>query len=132
MKETYENLLQDNSDKVIIIKSGIFYSVVNGDAYLFNYLFNYKVINKDFNFDIVSFPVNSILKVKRILNEKNIGYLINAAQNEVEIGDSFSYNSLLQIGYRHYYKVKMLNTLLKNVKKIDEKELLEFYEKWKI
>lgn len=132
MKEIYEKLFLENSDRVIIIKNGLFYNVANGDAYIFNYLFDYKVVNKDFNFDVASFPTNSLVKVKKALKERNIGYILVNGINEVEIGDTVSYNTLLSIGYRHYYKVRMLNNLLKNIKKIDEKELLEFYEKWKI
>ena len=51
---------------ITIRKEGLFYSVFDDDALIFNYLFGYKIINNR-----CGFPENAFNKVVNILYEKN-------------------------------------------------------------
>lgn len=50
---------------VVFRKVGGFYHVFDGDSYILNYLFNYKIVGNR-----VGFPINSINKVINILEDK--------------------------------------------------------------
>lgn len=58
-------------DKILIRKSGGFYSVYDDDCYILNYFFGYKI--KD---DRVGFPITSINKIINILEDNHISYEI--------------------------------------------------------
>lgn len=41
------NTIQYNKDYLLIFKNGKFYNVYNDDAFIFHYLFNYKILKDD-------------------------------------------------------------------------------------
>ena len=60
-----------NKNYVLIRKSGKFYNVFDDDAYIFNYLFNYNIINYK-----VGFPESAYKKVINKLEECSINYIV--------------------------------------------------------
>ncbi len=60
---------------VVIVKIGNFYNVYSKDAYIFSYLFKYK-IKENYGVPICGFPINSIGKVQNILEKYKINYII--------------------------------------------------------
>lgn len=60
---------------VVMVKIGSFYSVYGKDAYLFSYLFRYKIKEKE-NIPICSFPVSSLSKIENILEKHKVNYIV--------------------------------------------------------
>ena len=70
-----------NKDCLIIIKNGKFYNVYHDDAIIFNYLFDYKIIEKD---NKTGFPETVLTKVLNKLEELKINYeIIYKDQNPI-------------------------------------------------
>lgn len=72
---TQHNTTQSlTSDKnfLLIFKNGKFYNVYNDDAFIFYYLFGYKIL-KD---DKVGFPESGLVKVLNTIEDKKINYQI--------------------------------------------------------
>ena len=68
---------------VVLVKIGNFYHVYGKDAYIFSYLFNYKILEKE---DIPScgFPINAISKVEAILEKNKINYIVVDRRNNYD------------------------------------------------
>ncbi len=64
-----KTIKQVHQSCVVLVKIGNFYNVYSKDAYIFSYLFNYKIIEKE-NVPVCSFPVTSLSKIENEL-EKN-------------------------------------------------------------
>lgn len=92
--------------------SGKFYNVYKDDAYILNYLFGYKVLDKRKS----GFPDSSINKVKNELENKKISYQIIYDDKEPEVKNYKNLNN-----YDKYMKLAM--------EKIDIKERIDF---WKV
>ena len=60
---------------VVMVKIGSFYSVYGKDAYLFSYLFRYKIKEKEY-IPICSFPVSSLSKIENILEKHKVNYIV--------------------------------------------------------
>lgn len=85
---------------IIFRKSGNFYSVFDDDATILHFLLNYKI--KD---NRVGFPINSIGKVKAILDEKHIDYRIN--DEIVHFDDNKYDNYLIESKNKVYLDLKI-------------------------
>lgn len=59
---------------VILVKVGNFYHVYGKDAYIFSYLFEYKILEKE-GVPSCGFPINAISKVENILERTKINYV---------------------------------------------------------
>ena len=59
---------------VILVKVGNFYHVYGKDAYIFSYLFEYKILEKE-GVPSYGFPINAISKVENILERTKINYV---------------------------------------------------------
>ena len=91
--------------------SGKFYNVYKDDAYILNYLFGYKVLDKRKS----GFPDSSINKVKNELENKKISYQIIYEDKDPEVKNYKTLNN-----YDKYMKLAM--------EKIDIKERVDFLE----
>ena len=60
--DAYNNYKTKYKEYVVLIKSGIFYNVLNDDVSIIYSLFHYKIKNNGNNY-IVGFPKSSINKV---------------------------------------------------------------------
>lgn len=91
MLEEYYKYKTDYSEYIIIIKSGNFYGVIDKDAMIVNKLFGYK-ISKLSDTVKCGFPVTSIDKVMKVLDEHVISYIV-IENNNIIISKSFEENS---------------------------------------
>ena len=102
---------------ITIRKEGLFYSVFDDDALIFNYLFGYKIINNR-----CGFPENAFNKVVNILYEKNISYTIN--DEKVDFKNK----------YKHYLtkaidKNKKIEKLKDKIERLKEEDLFDLLNK---
>ena len=123
IQEKFNLLKQEYEDYIILLKNGNFYTTYNDDAYILNYLFNYKII--DFK---VGFPINSLDKVINLLCDKKINVYVIEEDKKQEFVDNF-YKEILKVARDNYYlelnnKVlleeieNLLKTNPENIKKI--------------
>lgn len=75
LKEKYNTYKEIYKDYIILIKCGSFYLSLNDDAIVMNRLFNYK-IKETTNLIKVGFPITSLSKIEKTLENKHINYLI--------------------------------------------------------
>lgn len=75
LKEKYNTYKEIYKDYIILIKCGSFYLSLNDDAIVMNRLFNYK-IKETTNLIKVGFPITSLSKIEKALENKHINYLI--------------------------------------------------------
>lgn len=74
-------------DYIILVKIGKFYSVYNKDAYIISYILKYQLKKENGKQDIkwsCGFPDMAINKVKSILEEKKINYIIIDRRNNYD------------------------------------------------
>lgn len=120
---------------VIIVKIGNFYHVYGKDAYIFAYLLEYKITEKD-GIPHCGFPISSILKVENILEKNKINYIsvdrrnnydeeekyINKQENKYDIFFKKAQNTVEKI-----LRMQRINQMLndnknnKNINKILDK-----------
>lgn len=80
--DAYNNYKTKYKEYVVLIKSGIFYNVLNDDVSIIYSLFHYKIKNNGNNY-IVGFPKSSINKVVDTLKSKKINYIVLDKNEEV-------------------------------------------------
>lgn len=99
MKDKYYELKMKYEKYVVIMKSGIFYNVLGNDCYLMKSIFGYK-INPFGDTIKIGFPLNTLNKVLRILDQLKINYIIY--EHEIDIKRRFQHNQ-----YDLYLKNKL-------------------------
>lgn len=119
MKEYY-NMKRKFLNEIIIVKKGIFYYVYNEDSYIVNYLFNYKIINKNIDYVVFS-DIKKVINKFKILD---IGYII-ILEKEIkkEIGDSLIYDKYLKLADEHIGKKVIIDKIIEKLYKLDIKKL---------
>lgn len=81
--DTYEKLKNDDSNKIYLFKSGIFYIAINEDAKLLNQKLKFTLT--DFGTHIkAGFPCNSLDKYMEKLKENNIDFQIIDNNKKIE------------------------------------------------
>lgn len=76
---------------VVFVKIGTFYECYNNDSYIMSYLFKYKLktlISRD---TTCGFPINSINKIKYVLESRSINYLIVDKKHNYEEIEKMNY-----------------------------------------
>lgn len=123
--EYSKKIKNDYEEHIVLIKYGKFYRAFDHDAFIINYLFNYKISSRD----SVGFPIENLNKVLHVLNNNSISTIIIKS-----INDYIVYNSV-DNKYNYYLKksldninfndsISHLNNLL--VSKIKENNSLLF------
>ena len=106
--------------KYIEIKNqGVFYNVYNEDAYIMYSLTNYRLTNGR-----LGFPKNSIDRIKNILEENKINYII--IDDDIVEEKQFkrnSYNRYLKLGTKLYEQQREKDSLLKNINKLSNDDI---------
>lgn len=90
-------------DYVVLVKIGTFFESYNDDANIISYLLNYKIRDLVDNNKSCGFPVNSINRVKFILESKNINYVL--------IDKKHSYEEIEKMNYKKKNKYKDINII---------------------
>jgi glycerophosphoryl diester phosphodiesterase len=112
--DKYNKVKQKNNNFLILIKSGVFYETFNNDAYIMNYLFNYKI--KQFsNYIMVGFPQSVIENIKDRLNKEKVPFIIlGEDQEEILIRqkyNEYNYKLLLDISNKYYNVQSEINKI---------------------
>lgn len=104
---TYKELKEENSDFIYLFKSGIFFIVLDKDAYTLSNLFGFKLIN--FTPDIVKcgFPCSSYEKYSKLFNSCNLKTKV------VELNNSSAYK------IDDYSQKENLNHILDKINTLD-------------
>ena len=90
-------------DYVVLVKIGTFFESYNDDAKIISYLLNYKLRDLVDNNKSCGFPVNSINRVKFILESKSINYIL--------IDKKHSYEEIEKMNYKKKNKYKNINII---------------------
>lgn len=96
---------------VLLIKEGNFYSAYQEDAYVLNYLLSFKIIYSS-NFTKVSFPKDSLSKVKNILELRKCDFSVSD-NNMIITSCSNDNNYQKYLNQEKYLKDKLLYSLSK-------------------
>lgn len=121
---------------IILVKIGTFYESYNDDSSIISYLCNYKRKELSSGDIICGFPIVSLNKVKYLLEQRNINYLIldkahnYEEQEKMNYKNKNKYNNLLTVSNEYINKIsrieKIKNHLLKDSKKLNKIEELLF------
>ena len=119
IKDIYNSYKIKYKEYVVLIKSGIFYDVLNDDIGIMYSLFHYKIKSSGDNY-IIGFPEKNLVKVTDILKQNKINYIVLDKNDlEYEIVDKFKTNK----NKYNNYKIDLirLNYLTSRIDKIYEK-----------
>ena len=116
LKDFYNDVKLGNEEMIVFVKYGNFYRCFNNDAVIINYLFNYKLSEKN----STGFPIKSIDKVISILRNNNISCIvINDINNVINyICINNKYNSFLDLSKKNYTLNEALFSINKEVKEL--------------
>lgn len=127
--DNYIAIKNRNNDSIVMIRSGVFYETFNDNAYIINYLFNYK-IKKLSNCIMVGFPISIIGNIKEKLNNEQLNYVIadngNNYRSNKNKDNNVKYEVLLDVSKKTYLidtEIKDIQhklDILKKSKSIDE------------
>lgn len=111
--DNYKTIKNRNNNSIVLIRSGVFYETFNNDAYIMNYLFDYKI--KEFSsYIMVGFPVNVIDSVKGKLNIEQLDYIIvdnNNYHSNKNKDNKVKYKVLLDVSKKTY----LIDTEIKDI-----------------
>ena len=114
MKNRYEYYKIKYKEYIILMKSGNFYVALQQDAIVLNDIFKYK-LNISNNIIKVGFPVNSLNKILKTLDNININYIV-LDKNILHINKNKTnmYNKYINNNISNYIlRIKNINNILK-------------------
>lgn len=89
--------------KLVLIRIGNFYHAHGKDAYIMSYLFGYRLKIVEREDQTCGFPIDSILKIKNKLEEKNIDYVLLDKKEDYKEIEKFD-NGESNLYYKVYEK----------------------------
>ena len=104
-------------DYIVLFKIGTFYEVYNKDAIIISYLFKYKLKNLTFSDKSCGFPIVSINKVRYLLENKNINYIMLDKSHNYEEEDKINfkkknkYNEAYDVACEYLDKVNRIEKI---------------------
>lgn len=136
LKNMYDLYKLKYENYILLFKSGNFYVSLNNDALVLNKIMGYKIIqNKELL--KIGFPISSLNKVLKVLEDKNVNYLII----DREIIDNVKYKKNNYENYldKQYIDINnkidnIYNLLKNNINKSNIKDTIKEIENilWKI
>lgn len=114
-----------NSDKkfLLIFKRGKFFIVYDDDAFVFHYLFGYRLTSKD----TIGFPETELTKITNTLDDKKISYQVIYKDRDPLVKDYSNldnYNKILTKSIECLEMETKIESLKKQIDEIDNYELL--------
>ena len=94
MNKMIENIKQIQIRDVCLFRMGGFYHTYGKDSYILSYFFGYKIKDIGNNIFECGFPVNSISKVMRKLEDNKINYLVIDTRNNYDVEEKLNYRNL--------------------------------------
>ena len=121
----YNTIQSINSDKkiLLIFKRGKFFIVYDDDAFVFHYLFGYRLTSKD----ITGFPETELIKITNTLDDKKISYQVIYKDRDPVVKDYSNldnYNKILTKSIECLEMETKIESLKKQIDEIDDYELL--------
>lgn len=121
-------------ESIVLLKVGTFYNAYFKDAILLNYLFGYKLKKQD-NVHNCGFPDNAIQRVKYVLEQNRINYLLvdrahNYEETEKQEEKENNYNECYERAYKHVYlkeRIENVHTFL--MENIQDERIMEYLTK---
>ena len=129
MIETIKIIHKEDID---LVKVGTFYTAYGKDAYIINYLFNYK-LNKTQDVYSSAFPISSLGKVTAILENNKINYIVVDKRNNYDVEQQSNnknlnnYNKFLKLAKEKVNKNKRIEQIIEYLK--EDEEIIEEVEK---
>lgn len=116
LENTIKVIKRIHPEDIVLLKVGTFYHTYSKDAYIISYLFNYQIKKVEENYSTCGFPKSVINKVKSVLEEKHINYiLVNRSENyEVEEEEKFKDNKFMEyynIAHRFVNRKERINSI---------------------
>lgn len=121
-----------HKEDIVLVKVGTFYTAYGKDAYIINYLFNYK-LNKTQDVYTSAFPIPSLAKVTAILEQNKINYIVLDRRNNYDVEQEMDnknlnrYNKFLELAKIKVRKSKRIEQILEYLN--EDEELIEEVEK---
>lgn len=119
-----DNTIQYNKDYLLIFKNGKFYNVYNDDAFIFHYLFNYKILKDDKS----GFPETGLVKVINTLDNEKINYqIIYKDRNPIvkKFDKLNNYHKVLGKPIEYLELADKVEIIKKKIDEIEDYKLLE-------
>lgn len=103
----FQELKQENSDTLYLLKNGIFYISLNKDAEKLSELFGFKITNLNDTVTKCGFPETKLDFYTNLLNTCNVDFeIIDVVQKKVK-------------NVSNYLQQEKLNKILKSIEKLD-------------
>lgn len=121
-----------HKEDIVLVKIGTFYTAYGKDAYIINYLFNYK-LNKTQDVYSSAFPISSLGKVTAILENNKINYIVVDKRNNYDVEQQSNnknlnnYNKFLKLAKEKVNKNKRIEQIIEYLK--EDEEIIEEVEK---
>ena len=121
-----------HKEDIVLEKIGTFYTAYGKDAYIINYLFNYK-LNKTQDVYSSAFPISSLGKVTAILENNKINYIVVDKRNNYDVEQQSNnknlnnYNKFLKLAKEKVNKNKRIEQIIEYLK--EDEEIIEEVEK---
>lgn len=110
-----------HKEDIVLVKIGTFYTAYGKDAYIINYLFNYK-LNKTQDVYSSAFPISSLGKVTAILENNKINYIVVDRRNNYDVEQQSNnknlnnYNKFLKLAKEKVNKNKRIDQIIEYLK----------------
>ena len=108
MKDQYNDLKVRYPNSLVLVKNWSFYTTFNNDAYILNYLFGYKIVNKE----KVGFPTSNITKVIDKLTTEKINYYLD----NLIVFNTNNYSNILYVAKNNYYNNLNIDLLTEEIR----------------
>ena len=123
----------EEQQKYVIINqsSGKFFEVYGYDAFIFNYLFDYKIIQAGKTYKC-GFPDSSLVKVTDKLNNLKISYQVIYREKNPHVKDYSKINQYSKYKLIALQKIDIkerIDTLIEKIKLLDNEKAKEIKEK---
>ena len=116
LKEKYTEYKKTYKKYILLIKSGNFYLALNDDAIVLSNIFKFKILESS-NFIKCGFPLISLCKIEKRLEELEVNYLI--IDNDIINKEKYKNNNYDKYLVKSNYdillnRINKINSILKN------------------
>lgn len=116
LKEKYTEYKKTYKKYILLIKCGNFYLALNDDAIVLFSIFDFRIIESR-NFIKCGFPLSSINKIEKKLDELEVNYLI--ITNDIVTKEKYNNNNYNKYLVKNNYdillnRINKINSILKN------------------
>lgn len=133
MKNMVETIKFIHKEDLVLFKVGTFYTAYGKDAYILNYLFNYK-LNKIQDTYSSAFPIPNLGKVTAILEKNKINYLVVDKRNNYDVEQECNnknlnnYKKILDLAKNKVRYIRRIENIIEYLK--ENEEMIEEVEKF--